>query len=111
MPPGAAGRGVASVDEGSSIGESCSAFAETLAARIGAPFRRLGARGRSPADIAAAARAAGVGLLIVNAGWLGDDEDAARLSAVAGCPILLLGAEREPRPASSPAEKETDPCP
>ena len=105
LPPGAAGRGVASVDEGSSIGESCSAFAETLAARIGAPFRRLGARGRSPADIAAAARAAGVGLLIVNAGWLGDDEDAARLSAVAGCPILLLGAEREPRPASSPAEK------
>ncbi len=104
-PTGMAGRGVASVDEGSSLAESCTAFAETLAARIGMPFRRLDARGRSPADIATAARAAGVGLLIVNAGWFGDDEDAARLSAAAGCPILLLGAEREPRPVSSPAEK------
>ncbi|MEX1152858.1 hypothetical protein [Parvibaculum sp.] len=105
LPPGVAGRGVASVDEGSSRGESCTAFAETLAARIGAPFRRLDAKGRNPADIAAMAKAAGIGLLIVNAGWLGDDEDAAHLSSAAGCPILLLGAEREPRPASSPAVK------
>jgi len=105
LPAGVAGRGIVSVDEGSSLGESCAAFAETLAARIGVPFRRLGAKGRSPADVATDARAAGAGLLIVNAGWLGDDEDAARLSAAAGCPILLLGAEREAHPASSPAEK------
>ena len=104
-PAGIARRCIASVDEGASPGESCTAFAETLAARIGVPFRRLDARGRSPADIAAAAKAAGIGLLIVNAAWLGDDEDAARLSAAAGCPMLLLGAEREPRPASSPAKQ------
>lgn len=95
------GRPIAAIDEGSSIGEGCSAFTETLAARIGAPFRRLFAKGTAPADIAASARRDGVGLLVVNAGWLGDDEDAARLSAAAGCPVLILGAERAPRPALS----------
>ena len=88
------GRPVGVVDEGSSAGESCSAFAETLASRIGATFLRLPAKGKAPADIAAAARHGGVGLLVVNASWLGDDEDAARLSAAAGCPVLLLGKER-----------------
>ncbi len=88
------GRPVGSIDDGSSPGEACSAFAETLAARIGAPFMRLGARGLSPADIAAAARQSGVGILVVDASWLGDDDDAARLSAAAACPVLLLGKER-----------------
>ncbi|MFN4339272.1 hypothetical protein [Parvibaculum sp.] len=88
------GRPVAAIDDGSSPGEACCAFAETLAARIGAPFRRLGARGLAPADLAAAARQGGVGILVVDAAWLGDDEDAARLSAAAGCPVLLLGKER-----------------
>lgn len=94
------GRSVAVVDEGSSAGESCSAFAEALAARFGAAFMRLPARGLGPADIAAAARQSGVGLLVVNADWFGDDDDAGRLSAAAGCPVLLLGREREPRLAS-----------
>jgi len=93
------GRPVCVVDEGSSAGEACSAFAEALAARFGASFMRLTARGLGPADIAAAARQAGAGLLVVNADWFGDDDDAGRLSAVAGCPVLLLGREREPRSA------------
>lgn len=98
------GRPVATVDEGSSLAESCAAFAETLAARIGAPFRRLSAKGKSAADIADAARKDGVGLIVVNAAWLGDDEDAARLSASAGCPVLILGSERALRPAPSHME-------
>lgn len=89
-------RPLVALDEGSSSGESCAAFVETLARRIGAPFWRLAARGLAPADIAQAARRAGAGLLVVNADWLGDDEDAARLSAAAGCPVLLLGGERAP---------------
>lgn len=95
------GRPVAAIDEGSSIGEACSAFAETLAARIGAPFLRLAARGRAPVDLAAAARQSGVGILVVNADWLGDDDDAVRLSAAAGCPVLLLGKERGSQPGSA----------
>lgn len=90
------GRPVAAIDDGSSPGEACSAFAETLAARIGAPFKRLGARGMAPADLAVAARQGGVGILVVDAAWLGNDDDAARLSAAAGCPVLLLGKERGP---------------
>ncbi|HEY4344472.1 MAG TPA: hypothetical protein VGN05_09010 [Parvibaculum sp.] len=87
-------RPLAAIDEGSSLGEACTIFAETLAQRIGAPFRRIFARGFAPSDVAAAARNAGAGLIVVNAAWLGDDDDAARLSAAAGCPILLLGGER-----------------
>ena len=90
------GRPIAVVDEGSSAGESCSAFAKTLAVRLGASFLHLPARGQGPAEIAAAARQAGAGLLVVNAAWLGDDDDAAHLSAAAGCPVLLLGKERGP---------------
>ena len=88
------GRPVVAIDEGSSMGESCTAFAEGLARRLGSPFQRVSARGVSSADIAEAARRADVGLLVVNAGWLGNDEDAARLSTAAGCPVLLLGSER-----------------
>ena len=81
------------VDEGSSLGEACVGFAESLAERIGAPFRRLFARGFAAADLASAARKAGAGLIVINADALGDDEDAARLSVAAGCPVLLLGGE------------------
>lgn len=87
-------RPVAAIDEGTSAGESCTAFAQTIAGRIGAAFIRLSAKGKSPAELADQARNAGVGLLIVNAGWLGDDDDAARLSTAACCPVLLLGDER-----------------
>lgn len=90
----APGRPVAAIDEGTSGGEASSAFAEMLAARTGAPFLRLSARGQSPADLAVAARRSGVGILVVNAGWLGDDDDAVSLSAAAGCPVLLLGKDR-----------------
>ncbi|ABS62364.1 hypothetical protein Plav_0741 [Parvibaculum lavamentivorans DS-1] len=98
------GRPLISVDEGSSIGESCSAFAERLAQRIGAPFRRFAAKGKSPADLAEGARGSGAGLIVVNAAWLGDDDDAARLSAAAGCPVLILGSERAP--GGAPLNKE-----
>lgn len=81
------------VDEGSSIGEACVGFAETLAERLGAPFRRLFARGFAAADLASAARKAGAGLIVINAEALGSDEDAARLSVAAGCPVLLLGGQ------------------
>ncbi|MDO8423248.1 MAG: hypothetical protein Q7S99_13915 [Parvibaculum sp.] len=83
------------VDEGSSPGEACVGFAQTLAARVGAPFRRLFARGFAPADLAIAARKAHAGLIVINAHALGDDDDAAHLSAAAGCPVLLLGGERK----------------
>lgn len=94
MQPIVTGRPVAAADDGSSPGEMCSAFAESLAARIGAPFMRLDARGLSPADLAQAVRQGGAGLLVVDAGRLANDDDAARLSAAAGCPVLLLGKER-----------------
>lgn len=90
------GRPIAVVDEGSSAAEGCCAFARTLATRLGAGFMRLPAKGVGPADIAAEARRSGAGLLVVNAAWLGGDEDAAHLSAAAGCPVLLLGKERAP---------------
>tara|TARA_R110000824_G_scaffold118960_19_gene272692 strand:+ start:116800 stop:117681 length:882 start_codon:yes stop_codon:yes gene_type:complete len=89
-------RPMLAIDEGSSRGEACVGFAESLALRIGAPFRRLFARGFASADLAAAARKVHAGLVIVNADALGDDDDAARLSAAAGCPVLLLGSERKP---------------
>lgn len=89
-------RPIVAVDEGSSLGEACVGFAQGLAGRIGIPFRRLYARGFSPADLAVAARKAHAGLIIINAQALGDDDDAARLSAAAGCPVLLLGSERQP---------------
>lgn len=88
------GRPLLAVDEGSSLGEACVGFAEALATRIGAPFRRLFARGFATADLAIAARKAHAGLIIINAHALGDDDDAAHLSAAAGCPVLLLGGER-----------------
>ena len=97
----APGRPVAAIDEGTSGGEACSAFAEMLAARTGAPFLRLSARGQSPVDLAAAARQSGVGILVVNADWLGNDDDAVSLSAAAGCPVLLLGKERGSHPGSA----------
>jgi hypothetical protein len=97
---GAVARPIAAVDDGSSLGQSCSAFAETLARRSGVPFRRIFVKGRDMAEIAAAARQAGAGLIVVNADWLRGDEDAARLSAIAGSPLLLLGGER-----ASPAKK------
>lgn len=87
-------RPLLAIDEGSSLGEACVGFAEGLAARLGAPFRRLFARGFAPADLASAARKADAGLIVINAHSLGDDEDAARLSVAAGCPVLLLGGER-----------------
>lgn len=94
VPAVTPGRPVVAIDEGTSVGESCTAFAEGLARRLGSPFQRVRARGASAADIAEAARRAGVGLLVANARWLGNDEDAARLSMAAGCPVLLLGSER-----------------
>ncbi|MBI1262649.1 MAG: hypothetical protein GC184_13095 [Rhizobiales bacterium] len=87
-------RPVAAIDEGTSAGESCYALGQALAGQIGAPFMRLASKGLSPADIATLARQADVGLLVVNADWLGDDDDAAQLSTAAGCPVLLLGNER-----------------
>lgn len=98
--PGAAvqpARPIAAVDDGSSIGQACSGFAEALAARAGLPFYRLPLGGRDAVEIATAARRVHAGLIVINAERLGSDDDAARLSAVAGCPILLLGAGREPR--------------
>lgn len=90
VPPS---RPLLAVDEGSSLGETCVGFSQSLAARIAMPFRRLFARGFSTADLASAARKVHAGLIVVNAQALGDDDDAARLSAAAGCPVLLLGGE------------------
>jgi hypothetical protein len=87
-------RPVLAIDEGSTLGEACVTFAEALAQRVGTPFRRLYARGFGSADIATAARKMSAALIVVNAHALGDDDDAARLSAAAGCPVLLLGGER-----------------
>ena len=106
---GASARPIAAADDGSSLGEACAAFAETLAKRAGVPFRRLRLRGHGAAEIADAARHAGAGLIVVNAGWLRDDDDAARLSAVAGCPLLLLGGERTPRRTPVPARRKSPP--
>ena len=86
-------RPLLAIDEGSSLGEACVHFAETLAERLGVPFRRLFARGFATVDLASAARKAGAGLIVINAEALGDDEDAARLSVAAGCPVLLLGGK------------------
>jgi len=96
VPPGfmlSTQRPLLAVDEGSSLGEACVGFAESLAERLGAPFRRLFARGFAAADLASAARKAGAGLIVINAAALGDDDDAARLSMAAGCPVLLLGGD------------------
>ncbi|MGV8998296.1 MAG: hypothetical protein ACOH12_15265 [Parvibaculaceae bacterium] len=82
------------IDEGSSRGEACVGFSQSLADRIAMPFRRLFARGFSVSDLGIAARKAHAGLIVVNAGSLSDDDDAARLSVAAGCPVLLLGSER-----------------
>lgn len=86
-------RPLLAVDEGSSLGETCVGFSQSLATRIAMPFRRLFARGFSAADLASAARKVHAGLIVVNAQALGNDEDVARLSAAAGCPVLLLGGE------------------
>lgn len=93
-PARLAARPVAAIDEGTSAGESCYALTQAMAGQIGAPSMRLAAKGLTPADIATLARQADVGLLVVNADWLGEDDDAARLSTAAGCPVLLLGNER-----------------
>jgi len=82
------------IDEGSSRGEACVGFSQSLASRIAMPFRRLFARGFSIGDLGTAARKAHAGLIVVDAGALHEDDDAARLSAAAGCPVLLLGTER-----------------
>ncbi|MDO8289919.1 MAG: hypothetical protein Q7T44_11940 [Parvibaculum sp.] len=92
-------RPLLAVDEGSSLGETCVGFSQSLAVRIAMPFRRLFARGFSTADLASAARKANAGLIVVNAQALGDDDDAARLSAAARCPVLLLGGEHATLPA------------
>jgi len=99
-------RPIAAADDGSSAGQACSAFAETLAARSGLPFYRLALVGRDMAEIAAAARRANAGLIVINAERLGSDEDAARLSAAAGCPLLLLGAGRELRGSTISTENQ-----
>lgn len=90
----AAERPLLAIDEGSSRGEACVGFSQSLAERVAMPFRRLFARGFSVGDLGTAARKAHAGLIVVNAGSLHDDDDAARLSTAAGCPVLLLGSER-----------------
>ncbi|MES1989789.1 MAG: hypothetical protein V4441_02410 [Pseudomonadota bacterium] len=87
-------RPLLAIDEGSSRGEACVGFSQSLAGRIAMPFKRLFARGFSVSDLGIAARKAHAGLIVVNAGSLKDDDDAARLSVAAGCPVLLLGSER-----------------
>ena len=87
-------RPLLAIDEGSSRGEACVGFSQSLAGRIAMPFKRLFARGFSVSNLGIAARKAHAGLIVVNAGSLSDDDDAARLSVAAGCPVLLLGSER-----------------
>lgn len=85
---------VAVVDPGTTSGEAAYLFADDLARRTHMRCHRVAARGWGVSEVARHARELGASLLVLNANWFSTDDEAAHLSRLAACPVLLLGSER-----------------
>jgi hypothetical protein len=97
---------VAAIDPGTSSGEAAYLFASDLARRTHMICRRISARGWGVNEVAGRAREIGASLVILNASWFSTDDEAAQLSHLSGCPVLLLGAERSALSDTPPRGEE-----
>ena len=92
---------VAAIDPGNTSGEAAFLFASDFARRTHMSCRRIAARGWGLNEVSRRAREIGASLLILNASWFSTDDEAAHLSQLSGCPVLLLGSERSAVSAGS----------
>jgi len=99
---------VAAVDPGTTSGEAAYLFASDLAQHMHMRCHRIAARGWGVNEVSRSAREIGASLLVLNAGWFGADDEAAHLSRLAGCPVLLLGSERPGISAQPEAGERTE---
>ncbi|MEQ9520021.1 MAG: hypothetical protein RLN89_11355 [Parvibaculum sp.] len=85
------------LDDMTSRGEACCAVAQSLAERAGMNFIPLRTSASSLSDVADLLRQLAPSLVIVdaNAAIFAQDDNVARLSTAAGCPVYLLGSERK----------------
>lgn len=93
----AAPRGtLVALDDMTSRGETCCAVAESLASRAGMNFIPLRTGASSLADVADLLRRLAPSLVIVDAqaAIFAKDENVTKLSSAAGCPVYLLGSDR-----------------